>query len=290
MRQRYRIGLVCLGLFSLVFVTFSKALVFEFLNWDDYQYVVHNPFIKAVNWATLPQIFGLSIYWMPLTWLSHALDSALFGLDPGPHHLFSIVIHSANTVLIFILFGLLVGAWHKVRSSSKKPIMSYFYSPSIISHRVLLWIGLFIAILWGTHPMRVESVAWISERKDVLYAFWTLAAYVFYVFYRTNKRCFRWYVACFVAFILSLASKPMGVAFPFTLFILDWVIYPKLSLKGWLYKVPFLGGAIGVAILAILGQQEMGAFISTESLGLLDRCMIGIRNVSFYWEQTFFPF
>ena len=169
----------------------------EFVNFDDSQYVSENRHVTsglsgpALSWALTT---GHASNWHPLTWLSHQLDVELFGLDPGRHHLTSVAIHLVNTLLLFGLLHGMTGA---------------------------LFRSAFVAALFAVHPLHVESVAWVSERKDVLsgtFFVLTLAAYQAYV-----SRPSRWrYVAVMLALALGLMSKPMLVTVPVVLLLLDY--------------------------------------------------------------------
>src|SRR5688500_639728 len=139
-------------LFAATFLLFSRALGNDFVNYDDPDYVTANKHVQAgltlagVKWAFLS---GEASNWHPLTWLSHMLDTSLFGVRPGGHHATSIFLHAVNAILVFQVFGRMTGAW---------------------------WTSAALAALFAWHPLRVESVAWVAERKDVLSGlFWWLA-------------------------------------------------------------------------------------------------------------------
>ncbi|HWR97914.1 MAG TPA: glycosyltransferase family 39 protein, partial [Candidatus Methanoperedens sp.] len=163
---------------------------------DDGGFILSNDHVRAgltlesLRWALRAHYTG---NWHPLTWLSHMTDVSLFGLNPGPPHLMNVALHLLNTLLIFALLRRLTGA---------------------------LWPSAFVAALFGVHPLHVESVAWISERKDVLSAlFWLLAtaAYVKYLSRRSVPR----YLLVFLLFVLGFAAKPMVVTLPVALLLLD---------------------------------------------------------------------
>jgi tetratricopeptide (TPR) repeat protein len=177
----------------------------DFVGIDDDWYVMGNPQVRAglttegVIWAFTTLHAG---NWHPLTWLSHMLDCQLFGLTPGMHHLTSLLFHLANSLLLFILF----------RRMTQE-----------------LWPSAFVAVLFALHPLHVESVAWATERKDVLSTFFgllTMLAYTHYCEQRTTKR----YVLTFVAFVSMLMSKPMLVTLPFVLLLVDYWPLRRLDL------------------------------------------------------------
>jgi len=151
--------LICAGLLVSVLIVFWPTLGHEFINYDDFSYVVHNSRVKnGFTWAGIQWAFT-STYasnWHPLTWLSHMLDCQLFGLRPGGHHFMNLLFHAANTILLFLLLRTMTGA---------------------------LWRSAIVGLLFAVHPLHVESVAWVAERKDLLSTFFmlsTLSAYVSY--------------------------------------------------------------------------------------------------------------
>ena len=171
----------------------------QFINYDDPAYITSNPHViagltmKGIAWAFRDTHTG---NWHPVTWLSHMLDCQMFGLKPVWHHLTNVLLHAANTVLLFILLRTMTG---------------------------FLWRNAIIAALFAIHPLHVESVAWISERKDVLSAFFgtlCLLAYVRYTRF-AGSRARVAYALALVFFALGLMSKPMLVTWPFVLLLLD---------------------------------------------------------------------
>ena len=217
------IPLICLFLAVAALMAFWQVNECDFINYDDPSYVTENFHVKSgitlrsIRWAFTT---GYSANWHPVTWMSHMLDVQLFGLKPRWHHLTNLLFHIANTLLLFLLF-------HRM---TKAP-----------------WKSAFVAALFAIHPLHVESVAWVAERKDVLSTFfWMLAmgAYINYVEHRTEdgregsgilrfpSSIFR-YSAVLIFFVLGLMSKPMLVTFPFVLLLLDyWPLHrfePKKS-------------------------------------------------------------
>ncbi len=199
LRTRIAVG------FSLMAVTLAAywpVTGFEFVNLDDPDYVTANPFVaRGLTWSGLLWAFQASHAgnWHPLTWLSHMLDVQMFGLNAGPHHLVNLLFHLANTVLLFLLFQRMTGA---------------------------MWRSAFVAGIFALHPLHVESVAWVAERKDVLSTFFGLLsiwAYVSYVKAEGGSRkpvsrftfhVSRFYLLSLLLFALSLMSKPMLVTLP----------------------------------------------------------------------------
>src|SRR4051812_34720187 len=188
---------VSLELLLLIWAVFGETLRHGFINYDDNFYVFENPeVIGGLTWHSIAAAFSHSdIYlWTPLTRISHVLDVQFFGLRPAGHHLTNLLLHAAATVILFVALQKMAGA---------------------------LWRNAFVAAVFAIHPLHVESVAWISERKDVLSGMFfmlTLFAYVFYA----RKPSLGQYVPVVLFFLLGLLSKPMLVTVPFVLLLLDY--------------------------------------------------------------------
>lgn len=199
-RQNLFAALVLTALLSF---TFYSALSNDFVNYDDPEYVLENARIQSgLNWQTVRWAFssGYAANWHPLTWLSHALDYRLFHLQAWGHHLTSVLLHLTNAVLLFIFLERTTGSVSR---------------------------SLVVAALFGVHPLHVESIAWVSERKDVLSSlFWILGmlSYQRYVSRPGNERTGRrlYYGLTLLLFALGLLSKPMVITFPFCLMLLDY--------------------------------------------------------------------
>ena len=189
--------LICIALVLLTVVAFEQALFNDFVRIDDAQYVTENPHIKSginfksVSWA-LRATYAAN--WHPLTWLSHMLDYSLFELDPWGHHLTSLLFHIVNVLLLFWILQKMTGS---IGASS------------------------FIAFVFALHPLRVESVAWVAERKDVLSTLFWMLAIIAYIRYAKRPAIGR-YRLIILAFVLGLMAKPMLVTLPFVLLLLDY--------------------------------------------------------------------
>ncbi len=189
--------LIGMFLAAWTLAVFARAVTFEFVNYDDNIYVYENAFVTqgltwaGARWALTSVDFG---NWHPLAWLSHMLDVQVYGLTPWGHHLTSILIHAANAVLLFLIFNGMTGA---------------------------RWPSAFVAALFAVHPLRLESVVWVSERKDVLAAFFALASLRAYLAYcrRPSPGA---YLLAVVACALGLAAKPMLVPLPLAFLILEF--------------------------------------------------------------------
>src|SRR6266853_3295695 len=196
-RTLLRCLLLCLILIAVVLVFYGPVTHNGFLNYDDDQYITNNPHVRAgLTWQTVKWAFTTydQANWHPLTWLSHALDSQLFGLNPAGHHSVSVLLHAVNAVLLFLLLQSATG---------------------------FRWRSLMVAALFALHPINVESVAWAAERKNVLSMLFFLLALHAYVWY-TRLPGLRRYAAVAFFFALALLSKPQVIALPFLLLLWDY--------------------------------------------------------------------
>jgi protein O-mannosyl-transferase len=223
----------------VVLAAYSQVYNFQFVNYDDPDYVTENPHVRAgltasgAAWALTSTEHA---NWFPLTWLSHMLDVEIYGLHSGPHHLTNVAIHALTTLL---LFGLLL---------------------RITGDR---WPSAFVAFVLAVHPLHVESVAWIAERKDVLSAFFfvlTLWAYVRYVERPGPGR----YTAMLIAFACGIMAKQMIVTLPFAALLLDVWPLRRFSKKAVVEKIPLFALSAAAAVIAYMAQQRGGAVSSLD--------------------------
>jgi len=245
-----------------------------FINFDDTDYVTENVHVlKGLNGQSITWAFTTTeaANWHPLTWLSHMLDVQLFGLDAGKHHLTSLLLHILNSVLLFLLLVRMTGA---------------------------LWRSAFVAALFAIHPLHVESVAWIAERKDVLSTlFWllTLGAWLGYV---KSKKAAP-YVLALALYALGLMAKPMLVTLPFTLLLLDYWPLRRLAiplhrrigaLKILLWeKLPFFMMSAASCIITFVAQRNQGAVETLENLVFGGRIANAAVAYVSYLGKTFWP-
>jgi protein O-mannosyl-transferase len=208
-----RAFVLSLLLVAATLAVYNQATHFSFINFDDDRYVTENPHVRAgLSWSTLKWSITSTdeANWHPLTWMSHALDCQLFRLNPAGHHLTSILLHASSGVLLFLLL------WRATRR---------------------LGLSFFVATVFALHPLNVESVVWISERKSVLSTLFfllTLGAYGWYA----RKPNWKRYLAASGLFICALASKPMVVTLPFVLLLLDY--WPLCRIQGWTQPCDFV--------------------------------------------------
>jgi tetratricopeptide (TPR) repeat protein len=230
--------------------------------------------------------------WHPLTSLSHAIDYALWGFNPFGYHLTNIIFHSLNTLFVFLLAILLMVKASAVNSIPRSP-----QTPLLISTKALIAASM-TALLFALHPLQVESVAWIAERKNVLCTFFvllTLLSYLMYIsaVYPTSRRM--WFISCLFLFLFALMSKPMAVTLPMVLLILDG--YPlkrihfslRKSTSVLLEKIPFFILSIFDSLITILMQHNAGSLKSLDQIHLISRLFNAISTLVFYLEKTFFP-
>jgi tetratricopeptide (TPR) repeat protein len=279
--------MVCLLLALTTLLLYLPATRNGFVNLDDHEYIIDNTHVTpGLTWADFLWAFQFTGYasnWHPLTWLSHGLDCQLYGLHPAGHHLTSVFLHIANSVLVLLLFRQMTGS---------------------------LWRSTFLAALFAWHPLHVESVAWASERKDVLSTFFwllTMMAYVKYVREAAagSPKRWRFYVFSLVLFALGLMSKPMLVTLPFALLLLDfWPLQrtsavlpaeeqPALLSLPWLRlvleKTPFFILAVTASLITYHTQQHAGAVSSLEEVSLPRRAGNAAVAYLLYVWKTVWP-
>jgi tetratricopeptide (TPR) repeat protein len=225
---------VSAALFLGTLLLFSRAVGNDFVNYDDPVYVTENPPVQAgltvegIRWALTT---GVAANWHPLTWISHMVDWSVFEDNPRGHHAVSIVWHALNSILVFLLFRRLTNAF---------------------------WLSAFSAALFAWHPLRVESVAWIAERKDVLSAFFGLLALWAYVVY-AQQRGAKWYWISLGTFALGLLAKPMLVTLPVIMFLLDVWPLQRFRSAPRLEKLPFFLLAAGSCAITLAVQHAGGS-------------------------------
>lgn len=211
-----RENIVCVLLILSILAVYWNLQYAEFVNYDDPDYVVENRHVtsgltwQGIKWAFLT-VDQITANWHPLTWLSYMLDYELYGLNAGGFHVTNLFFHIANTLLLFFCLRRMTGS---------------------------IWRSAFVAALFALHPLHVESVAWISERKDVLSTFFWLLTMVLYVRYTEAPTASR-YVAVYLVFLLGLLAKPMLVTLPFVLLLLD--LWPLQRLTNGRKNQPLLG-------------------------------------------------
>jgi tetratricopeptide (TPR) repeat protein len=268
--QRWRVPAVCLALAAITFAVFVQTTGFEFVNYNDKSQVCDNPMVaqgltlKGIVWAfTGAHAFN----WRPLTWLSHELDCQIYGLNPGGHHLTNVLIHTATVIALFLILRQMTGAF---------------------------WRSAFVAAVFAIHPLRVESVAWVADRKDVfsgLFFMLTIGAYARYVenlkFQISNFKFF--YIASVVLFAMGLMCNPMLVTLPLVLLLLDyWPLQRVESARRLVMeKLPLLALSAASCVVALLARS--GAIEENAPLPLPLRVANALASCMVYLGQMVYP-
>lgn len=266
---RFRLDIIVMAvLAAAVAAIYLQTAWFEFVNWDDDQYVSRNTRVRqGLSWASLAWAFVAveASNWHPLTWLSYLVDSTLFGAWAGGYHLTSVAWHLATSLLLYLLLRRLTGE---------------------------VWRSALVAMIFAVHPLHVESVAWISERKDVLCAAFGLLAMHAYVSYARAPSIGR-YLLVAAAFVLSLLSKQMLVTLPAVLLLLDYWPLRRLAWSNWrqrvLEKLPLLALSGAAAYLTVLAQSGGGSVRSLEQLPLLTRLANATASYGIYLQKHLWP-
>lgn len=281
--------LICLFLIISTCAGYHQVLNNGFVSYDDKVYITDNMHVQSERildgalWALTSTYAG---NWHPVTWLSHILDFQFYGLNPIGHHLTNLLLHIANSLLLFIILNRMTGA---------------------------IWPGAFAAALFALHPLNVESVAWVAERKNVLSTFFWMLTILFYVYYSESPNLKRYFMV-FLAFVLGLMSKPVLVVLPFVLLLLDYWPFRKFRFihstdseiskpyrnrsTGYrrerilylvLEKVPFFALSAVSCFITYLAQQRGGAISSLELLPLKIRIYNALVAYVSYMGKMFWP-
>lgn len=276
--------LLCFALlFVVTFTVFKSSLDNGFVYLDDNEYVVKNSLIRSLAPENLWDMLVATgpAYWHPLTWFSHAIDYYFFGDNPGGHHLTSLFLHGFNVFWVFLLFIYLLSRGNEVGRRFSEVVV----------------VAVFSALAFGLHPLRVESVVWAAERKDLLCAFFMFPAMLTYLKYAdadlpADRK--RWYGWTLVLFILALMSKPMAVTLPLVLLLFD--AYPLNRFRTgsqWLRlvieKIPFFVLSLLSGLLTLFAQNKAGAVMSVGALSYTDRVLNALHSCIFYLEKTLWP-
>ncbi len=279
-------AMVILGLIVLILAVYWQVQYFEFVNYDDQLYVTQN--FKTQSGVTWESFFGAftdlrSSNWHPLTMLSHALDWQLFGDKAGGHHWTNLIIHIFNTVFLFLLLNTMTGA---------------------------IWRSAAVAALFAVHPMNVESVAWIAERKNVLSTFFWIVTMQFYTWY-VRKPGWKRYWPIVISFALGLMSKPMLVTLPFVLLLMDYWPLNRIGSDGhskllseddrsaraekakWTFlvweKIPlFILTTISIA-LTVYAANYGNTIANNNDVPLLSRISNALLSYAVYLQKLIWP-
>jgi protein O-mannosyl-transferase len=265
---RWKAWGVGLALAAVTVAAYLPVMQCGFVAYDDPTYVTANAVVRSGwNWSGLASAFTSTVggFWMPLTVLSHMLDCRLFGLNPAAHHAVNLAFHVANVVLLFGLLRTMTGC---------------------------VWRSAFAAALFALHPLNVESVAWISERKNLLCtSFWLLAMWT-YAGYARRPAVWR-YLSTMLLTLCAMMSKPMAVTLPLVLFLLDYWPLKRISFaslgKLFLEKVPLLILSLVFSLLTLRTQSSVGAIASSSAYPLIDRLSYAVVNYVLYIDKMIWP-
>lgn len=268
--------LLCIALAAIVLAVYMQAGNHPFLNFDDDTYVTNNRHVAGgitgsnIIWA-FTSVDGAN--WHPVTWLSHMADVQFYGMNPRGHHLTNVAIHTLSTLLLFLLLVRLTGT---------------------------TWQSIFVAALFALHPLHVESVAWVAERKDLLCAFFWFLTLLFYAGYVTQRKRLT-YILTLLAFVLGLMSKPMLVTLPVVMLLLDFwplnrfcnVGEPCKPFDKFLAltkeKLPFFLCSLFSGIITIYAQNKGGAVAALTALPLRMRSENALISYVTYIGKTVWP-
>ena len=255
-------GLWLVAVLALTFAVYVPSLRNGFTNWDDPLYVLNNPLLRN---PTPIAIFMTPVAgnWHPLTIVSYVMNFRISGLDPASYHWLNLLLHLANTALVFAFVRLLAPG--------------------------RMWAAVVTSLFFGIHPMHVESVAWISERKDVLYAFFYLIGLLAYLRYVKSLHS-GWLGASLAAFALSIASKPAAIVYPLTLAAIDFYRRRPFDARAVLEKVPFLLISAVVLRVTLQVQESAGAINRTDIGPVFPRLLVACFGIMMYAVKAIVPF
>jgi tetratricopeptide (TPR) repeat protein len=269
--------LICIVLALLTLVTFAQVRHFEFTNYDDPDYVSENPHVRrgisgdGIRWAFIE---SRVLFWIPVTWLSHEADCTLFGVEAGAHHGVNLLLHAANVLLLFLMLHRLTGA---------------------------MWRSALVAACFAVHPLNVESVAWIAERKGLLSTFFLMLTLHAWLSWAARPHPARYGLAL-VLFALGLLAKPMLVTLPLLLLLLDRWPLARMNIKPWrfllLEKIPFFALALASGLATVFFASHPDVWISAEQIPPAKRIANAPIFICFYlWKlvapvnlAAFYPF
>jgi len=250
----------------LTFISYIPSLTGQADIWDDYYYLSVDPLIKSLSWSNIKTIFTVPYLanYQPLTILSYALEYHFCKLTPWPYHFNNIIIHILNTALLF---------WFIQKLTSKTPV------------------AFITALLFGIHPLHVESVTWVSERKDVLYAFLFILGLMSYLRFKEMKEK-KYYFFTLILFVFSCLSKGMAVTFSAILILIDYLKDKEFKFSKLVDKIPFFIISLIFGIVAVKVQKAGGAvaFANNEAYTLSDRFFFANYSFFFYVYKMFIPF
>jgi len=269
----------------LTLLLFSRSLFCDFVNLDDPIFVLNNPFIRNFDSNLFSFAFSSSTLdlWMPLTWLSFAIDYHFWGLNPVGYHLTNVMLHSANSALVALISARLINFPYQCMGD--RTLWSLLFSRRLL-------VPLLAALIFSLHPLRVESVAWVTERKDVMNGFFTLLSLHYYLQYGDHE-VGRDYILSLLFFALSLMSKPVSVVLPVIFLLLDYYPFSRQLTKSFLFlvkeKIPFLILSSAAALFTFFLFSQRHLLVGLAKLSLLDRVLLSGNALFEYLKMMLFP-
>jgi len=263
-QDRFALSLILL----ITAIVFANTLGNSFIeNLDDNVYILDNDIIKHFDWNSLKGMFSTFFQgnYHPITLFSYAVEYKFFGLNPFVFHLTNYIFHLLNTLLVYIFIKRFTGKF---------------------------WVAAITSLFFGIHPMHVESVAWISERKDMLYAFFFLLSLICYTKYIVTEKRKSYIVWAFIWFLMSLLSKPAAVCLPLVLVLMDFYYYKKISWQTFVVQIPFFALALLFGIVTIFSQRSTHYITDLSPLfnSIFDRILLVSYSSGFYLFKAFAPF
>ncbi len=257
-----KLAILISGIIIITFIAYYPTVNNGFTNWDDPMYVMNNSMIKSLSPENIKIIFTtpLSANYHPVTLLSLAINYKISKTDPTSYHVLNLLLHLCNVLFVFIFIYLLTGKKADIAAIT--------------------------ALLFGIHPMHVESVAWIAERKDVLYTFFFLGGLIIYLRYTESLKT-KHYLITLLLFVLSLLSKAVAVTFPVVLLLVDYYTQRRLTKKSIIEKIPFFAIAIVFGLITLNTQSV--AINKMEDFTILQRLLIASYGFMAYIFKLFIP-
>jgi tetratricopeptide (TPR) repeat protein len=266
LKNKLYTGALVAAILLTTIIVYSNSLNNGFVKWDDDKYVCDNKDIRQLDGQSILEFFTsyyLGMY-QPIVMISYAWDYKIAGLDAPAYHRTNLIFHLLNVLLAFYLVLLLTN-----RAA----------------------IAAISALFFGIHPLHVESVAWISERKDLLYSFFYLSSLSAYILFRKRNNSYKFYYLAILLFLFSLLSKSAAVTLPLILVLTDYYLSNKLSFKDNLNKIPFFGLSVVFGVVSLISQRVVGSNLDyVTGYTLLDRLFMGAYAFSFYIVRSIFPF
>lgn len=261
--KRFNLHIPLIIILVVTALIYARTLQNGFLTWDDEIHVTSNPDIQALSLHNIKTIFSSYYIGMyhPLVTLSFAVEYYLFGLNPAAYHATNVLFHLANVVLVFFL------------------VFS-------LSHRRET--AIITACLFGLHPMHVESIAWITERKDVVYTFFYLSALIFYLRFMQQGKAKNYWMVC-ICFVLSLLSKATALTLPVILVLIDVYNRKTITIHTIREKLPFFFISLVFGLIALHSQGGDTHYAAGSGFNVIDRIFLASYSLCYYLIHSFFP-